>query len=68
MSILNTMKMVKESGFNAGDAINTSTSLETGIYPVRIKQSERREYNGQEKAIITLEVVSGNHKDRLEFL
>ena len=68
MSILNTMKMVKESGFSAGDAINTSTNLETGIYPVRIKQSERREYNGQEKANITLEVVSGNHKDRLEFL
>ena len=68
MSILNTMKMVKESGFNAGDAINTSTNLETGVYPVRIKQSERREYNGQEKANITLEVVSGTHKDRLEFL
>ena len=47
MSILNTMKMVKESGFTAGDAINTSTNLETGIYPVRIKQAERREFNGQ---------------------
>ena len=68
MSILNAMKAVKESGFNAGDAINSSTGLETGIYPVRIKQAERREYNGQEKAIITLEVVSGANKDRLEFL
>ena len=68
MSILNTLKTVKESGFNAGDAINTSTSLESGIYPVRIKQAERREFNGKEEASITLEVVSGDHKDRLEFL
>lgn len=68
MSILNTMKMVKESGFTAGDAINTSTNLESGVYPVRIKQAERREFNKQERANITLEVVSGNSKDRLEFL
>ena len=68
MSILNTLKTVKESGFNAGDAINTSTNLESGIYPVRIKQAERREFKGQERANITLEVVSGDHKDRLEFL
>ena len=68
MSILNALQAVKDSGFNAGDAINTSTNLETGIYPVRIKQAERREFNGQERANITLEVVSGTHKDRLEFL
>ena len=68
MSILNTLKTVKESGFNVGDAINTSTNLESGIYPVRIKQAERREFKGQERANITLEVVSGDHKDRLEFL
>ena len=68
MSILNTLTSVKDSGFNAGDAINTSTNLETGIYPVRIKQAERREFNRQERANITLEVVSGDHKDRLEFL
>ena len=68
MSILNALKTVKESGFNVGDAINTSTNLESGIYPVRIKQAERREFKGQERANITLEVVSGDHKDRLEFL
>ena len=68
MSILNAMKMVKDSGFNAGDAINTSTGLETGIYPVRIKQAERAVFKDTERANITLEVVSGNHKDRLEFL
>ena len=68
MSILNAMKMVKDSGFTAGDAINTSTNLESGIYPVRIKQAERREFNRQERANITLEVVSGDSKDRLEFL
>lgn len=68
MSILNTLQTLKDSGFNAGDAINTSTNLETGIYPVRIKQAERREFNGQERANVTLEVVSGKHKDRLEFL
>lgn len=68
MSILNALQAVKDSGFNAGDAINTSTNLESGIYPVRIKQVERREFNGQERANITLEVVSGDHKDRLEFL
>ena len=68
MSILNAMKMVKESGFNAGDAINTSTGLETGIYPVRIKQAERAVFKDAERANITLEVVSGDHKDRLEFL
>lgn len=68
MSILNTLQTLKDSGFNAGDAINTSTNLETGIYPVRINQAERREFNGQERANVTLEVVSGKHKDRLEFL
>lgn len=68
MSILNALQAVKDSGFNAGDAINTSTNLETGIYPVRIKQVERREFKGQERTNITLEVVSGDHKDRLEFL
>lgn len=68
MSILNRLQAVKDSGFNPGDAINTSTNLETGIYPVRIKQAERREFNGQERANIILEVVSGKDKDRLEFL
>ena len=68
MSILNTLQSVKESGFNAGDAINTSTGLQTGIYPVRIKQAARQEFNGQERTSVTLEVVSGDHKDRLEFL
>ena len=68
MSILNTLQSVKDSGFNAGDAINTSTGLQTGIYPVRIKQASRQEFNGQERTSVTLEVVSGDHKDRLEFL
>lgn len=68
MSILDTMKKVKDAGFTAGDAINTSTNLESGIYPVRIKQAERRVFKDQERANVTLEVVSGDHKDRLEFL
>ncbi|MBG9983322.1 hypothetical protein HYO62_00310 [Aerococcaceae bacterium DSM 111022] len=68
MSILDAMKMVKDSGFNAGDAINTSTGLGSGIYPVRIKQAERSEFKGYERANIILEVVSGEAKDRLEFL
>ena len=68
MSILNALQAVKDSGFNAGDAINTSTGLETGIYPVRIKQADRQEFKGQERTSVVLEVVSGNHKDRLEFL
>lgn len=68
MSILNTLQSVKDSGFNAGDAINTSTGLQTGIYPVRIKQAARQEFNSQERTSVTLEVVSGDHKDRLEFL
>ena len=68
MSILNALKAAKESGFNAGDAINTSTGLETGIYPVRINRASRQEFNGQERANVTLEVVSGDHKGRLEFL
>ena len=68
MSILNRLQAVKDSGFNPGDAINTSTNLETGIYPVRIKQADRQEFKGQERTSVVLEVVSGNHKDRLEFL
>ena len=68
MSILNALQAVKDSGFNAGDAINTSTNLETGIYPVRIKQADRQEFKGQERTSVVLEVVSGDHKDRLEFL
>ena len=68
MSILNALQAVKDSGFNAGDAINTSTGLESGIYPVRIKQADRQVFKGAERANIILEVVSGDHKDRLEFL
>ena len=68
MAILNVLKATKESGFNPGDAINTSTGLETGIYPVRINQASRQEFNGQERANVTLEVVSGEYKGRLEFL
>ena len=68
MSILNALQAVKDSGFNAGDAINTSTGLETGIYPVRIKSADRSEFNGYERTNIALEVTSGKDKDRLEFL
>lgn len=68
MSILNTLNDIKESGFKAGDAINTSSGLESGIYPVRIKQAERKEFNGRESANILLEVVSGKAAGRIEFL
>ena len=68
MSLLDTLKTVKDSGFKAGDRINTSTGLETGIYPVRIKQATHTERGGRENCSVAFEVVSGKHKDRLEFL
>lgn len=68
MSILDGLKKLKESGFKAGDRINTPTGLETGIYPVRLKQAVHSERFGRESCSLTLEVVSGKYKDRLEFL
>lgn len=70
MSILNTLKAVKEDGFDPRkDSVAVSSRLDTGKYPVRLKSAERAvDSNGYERINVVLEVISGDHKDRLEFV
>ena len=70
MSILKAVAQTKESGFKPGESkINDSISLPSGDYPVRIKQVVRgATRSGHEQVEVTLEVVSGEHKNRLEYV
>ena len=70
MGLLETLKAIKEEGFDAKkDTINKSQRLEAGDYPVRLKSVEAGQNNfGQDQISITLEVASGKDKDRLETL
>lgn len=71
MSLLNTLKAIKEEGFDPKkDSINSGGGLlDTGKYPVVLSQSELGATKaGHEQIIITLEVVSGEHKGRKEMI
>lgn len=70
MGLLDTLKNIKQGGFDPKkDAISTSSRLESGNYPVRLKSAERSvSKSNQEQIVITLEVVSGDHKDRTEMI
>lgn len=70
MSIFETLKNVKDSGFDAStDSTSTNSKLPAGRYPVRLKSAENSQStNGYEQVAVGLEVVSGKYKDRQEFI
>lgn len=70
MGLLNTLKQIKSGGFDPkNDSVSTSARLDSGNYPVRLKSAERSATKaGREQVVVTLEVVSGDHKDRTEMI
>lgn len=71
MSLLETLKAVKQDGFDPKkDKINGGGGLlESGTYPVVLYSSELSETkNGHEQVVITLKVVSGEHVERKEMI
>lgn len=71
MSLLETLKKVKEDGFDPKtNKINDSGLLSSGKYPVRLTKSEHNVNlnTNREQVIVTLEVVSGSAKDRKEMI
>lgn len=71
MSLLNTLKAVKDEGFDPRTGkINTSGLLPSGRYPVRLLTSEHNVNlnNNREQVIVTLEVTTGDSKGRQEKL
>lgn len=68
MGLLDTLKQVKEAGFDPKkDSVSTSSRLESGTYPVRLKKVERGVNKANQVQLsIQLEVVSGDFKDRTE--
>ena len=71
MSLLNTLKAVKDEGFDPRTGkINDGGLLPAGRYPVRLLTSEHNVNlnNNREQVILTLEVISGDSKGRQEKL
>lgn len=70
MGLLDTLKQVKQEGFNAEtDTISTNSKLNAGKYPVRFKSSQVSVDRGNRTQLgIALEVVSGKDKGRMEFI
>ena len=70
MGLLDTLKQVKQEGFNAEtDTISTNSKLNAGKYPVRFKSSQVSvDRGGRTQLGIALEVVSGKDKGRMEFI
>ena len=70
MSILDALKKTKENFDPRKDTINQPMGLPAGEYAVRLKSSnhEANPHTKREEAAIVLEVISGNHKNTLEFI
>lgn len=71
MSLLETLKAVKEDGFDPKTGkINEGGLLPSGRYPVRLLTSEHSVNlnNNREQVILTLQVTSGGSKERQEKL
>ena len=70
MSLLNTLKAIKDEGFDPKtDKINGNGGglLGSGTYPVRLISSEMSANKaGYEQIVVQLEVVSGNDAGRKE--
>lgn len=71
MGLLDTLKQIKEDGFDPKkDTVAKDTRLAAGTYPVRLKsaQAGTNKAGTQDQIAITLEVVSGDAKDRTEII
>lgn len=71
MSLLDTLKAVKEDGFDPKTGkINQGGLLPSGRYPVRLMSSEHSVNlsNNREQVVVTLEVTTGESKERQEKL
>lgn len=70
MGLLDTLKQVKQEGFNAEtDSITTNSKLDAGKYPVRFKSAQASVDKANRTILsISLEVVSGKDKGRMEFI
>ena len=70
MGLLDTLKQIKEDGFNPEtDRVATNSKLEAGKYAMRLKSAQTNtDKAGRAQIGIALEVTSGQHKDRLEIL
>lgn len=71
MSLLETLKAVKDEGFDPRTGkINEGGLLPSGRYPVRLMTSEHdvQPSTNREQVILTLQVTSGDSKDRQEKL
>ncbi|MGX7199200.1 hypothetical protein [Enterococcus nangangensis] len=70
MGLLDTLKAIKDEGFDAkNDKINKSQRLDAGKYGVRLKSAQAGQNNmKQDQIAITLEVISGKDKGRLEVI
>lgn len=68
MGILDTLKQVKETGFDAKkDNVNQNSKIDPGTYPVRLKSVQANvDQKGKTQLAIVLEVVSGKDKNRTE--
>ncbi|GGD05706.1 hypothetical protein [Enterococcus wangshanyuanii] len=70
MGLLDTLSNIKKEGFDPKkDKVATNSKLDSGTYPVRLK-SAQADVNKHEQTqlAITLEVVSGKDKNRLEVI
>lgn len=71
MNLLDTLKAVKDEGFDPRTGkINEGGLLPSGRYPVRLMTSEHNVNlnNNREQVILTLQVTSGDSKERQEKL
>lgn len=71
MGLLDTLKAVKQEGFNPKtDKINEGSGLlGSGIYPVLLSSAEMSATkNGHEQIVLTFKVVSGEYVDRKEMI
>lgn len=71
MSLLETLKAVKDEGFDPKSGkINNGGLLPSGRYPVRLMTSEHdvQPSTNREQVVLTLQVTSGDSKDRQEKL
>jgi len=70
MSILDTLKEIKSEGFDAKkDKVSTNSKLDKGDYPVRLKSAQAGvSKKNIAQVALTLEVVSGKDKNRLEII
>ncbi|SKA13646.1 hypothetical protein SAMN02745116_02537 [Pilibacter termitis] len=69
MSLLDVMEEYSKDFDASKDSISSNAMLPAGVYAVRLTKVKADSDNfGNDEVAITLQVVSGDHKDKLEFL